>query len=39
MINDYMNLENYDYFQQEEIRKGLEININVTVYAKPECVA
>ena len=36
MINDYMNLENYDYFQQEEIRKGLEKNIDVSVYAKPE---
>lgn len=24
MINDRINLEEYDYFQQEEIRKGLE---------------
>ena len=36
MINDRLNLEEYDYFQQEEIRKGLEKNIDVSVYAKPE---
>ena len=36
MINERINLEEYDYFQQEEIRKGLEKNIDVSVYAKPE---
>ena len=36
MINERINLEEYDYFQQEEIRKGLEKNMDVSVYAKPE---
>ena len=36
MINNYADLENFDYFQQEEIRRGLEKNIDVSVYTKPE---
>lgn len=36
MIKDFNNLDSFDYFQQEEIRKGLEKNIDVSVYAKPE---
>lgn len=36
MINDHINFEDYDFFQQEEIRKGLEKNIDVSIYAKPE---
>lgn len=36
MIGNYENLDSFDYFQQEEIRKGLENNIDVSVYAKPE---
>ena len=36
MVNDHINFEDYDFFQQEEIRKGLEKNIDVSIYAKPE---
>ena len=36
MTRDYNNLDSFDYFQQEEIRKGLEKKIDVSVYAKPE---
>lgn len=35
-MKDYNNLDSFDYFQQEEIHKGLENNIDVSVYAKPE---
>lgn len=35
MINDYMNLENYDYFQQEEIRLGIEQRLDISNYANP----
>ena len=36
MMIDTSNLDNFDYFQQEEIRKGLENHVDVSVYAKPE---
>lgn len=35
-MKEYNNLNSFDYFQQEEIRKGIENHIDVSVYAKPE---
>lgn len=36
MIKDFNNLDSFDYFQLQEIQKGLERNIDVSLYAKPE---
>lgn len=36
MNKENINLDNFDCFQKEEIRKGLENNLDVSVYAKPE---
>ncbi|MCI7131043.1 MAG: FapA family protein [Lachnospiraceae bacterium] len=36
MIKDFNNLDNFDYFQQKEIQKGLEKKIDISLYAKPE---
>lgn len=39
LTTDYINLNKldiFDYFQQEEIRKGLEKNLDVSVYARPD---
>lgn len=35
-MKDYNNLDSFDYFQQQEIHKGLERNIDVSIFAKPE---
>ncbi|MDD7177350.1 MAG: flagellar assembly protein A [Lachnospiraceae bacterium] len=36
MMKDDKILNNFDYFQQKEIQKGLEKKIDISLYAKPE---
>ena len=36
MVTDYENMDVFNFFQQEEIRKGLAKNLDVTIYARPE---
>lgn len=36
MAANNINMNVFDYFQKEEIRKGLKENLDVNIYAKPE---